>query len=355
VKAQNQEVVLSQAQTRIIPGAAPQTPQPLAAVNQALVVSTGLTAVSAVCGPDGSSTGFLPNGLSFNQITGSQNILSTTGQRINVDQPAPGEYAIVVRSLASKSAEVNIRLTGTGTNWTYHEVLSGSPDGAWLIWLNVQPDLAASKVTDIVPLKKDQKIGHIIETKLALQNATPFATVEAPASSASALPEDSASPAASPSFSTPASTRPASTSVVSTDPVTHPASSPGTGAPPTKTVTSVPSSTPADTKTMDTTKPANTVKPTVKPATSVPNTAVTNTGNTTKPVTTTPVSVEPTSPASSTTPASSTPPATTVKTTAPTKTGTPATGVSNSGGGVSNNTGGSVGGGSGGSSNIVSQ
>jgi FecR protein len=273
VLAQEKEVSLVSQQTQIEPGAAPQPPEPLTTVENTLVVSTGLSAVSTVCDPSGSSTGYLPNGLAINQITGSKNTLFAGGQEINVAQPAPGEYAIIVRSVNQQAVQVNIQLKGPEQGlFVYNEMLNGSADGVWLIRLDISQGSSTPKVA-VEPLG-DNKIEHVVETKLALERAVPFTVSSTPTSNASNVPEVSSTTAVPPPYM-PVETVSPATTVIST-PVISPVTTPpaiSTSSQPTAVVTSGTTTKPAATPNPGiTAKPTDTTKPAVAP------TAVINTG-----------------------------------------------------------------------------
>ena len=274
VLAQEKEVSLVRQQTQIEPGAVPQPPEPLATVENTLVVSTGLSAVSTVCDPSGSSTGYLPNGLAINQITGSKNTLFAGGQEINLAQPAPGEYAIIVRSVNQQAVQVNIQLKGPEQGlFVYNEMLNGSADSVWLIRLDISQGSSAPKVVAVEPLG-DNKIEHVVETKLALERAVPFTVSATPTSNASNVPEVT-SPTVVPPPYMPVETVSPSTTVIST-PVTSPVTIPpviSTSSQPTGIVTPGTTTKPAATPNPGiTAKPTDTTKPAVAP------TAVINTG-----------------------------------------------------------------------------
>jgi hypothetical protein len=108
VTAQNEEVLLSPNQeSTVLPGLPPSLAQIIAPPENKLVVSAGMPAVASVCDPTGASVGFLPSGLSFNQITGAQSTSPAEGtQVVTVPDPRSGEYLVVLRGIAEGTSQL---------------------------------------------------------------------------------------------------------------------------------------------------------------------------------------------------------------------------------------------------------
>ncbi len=102
VSAQGQEVqVPAGQQTMVKPGAAPSMPAPMPPVKNELVFTVGKPAVGLVVDPNGSSTGYLLNGLPLNQISGSQvSSPDSPRQTIRIREPDTGEYTIILHGVA---------------------------------------------------------------------------------------------------------------------------------------------------------------------------------------------------------------------------------------------------------------
>jgi hypothetical protein len=153
------------------------TPQPAPPVKQEFIVSTGLQGIGSVRDPSGASTGYFPDGMSFNQITGSKSVLSPDGQQIWVEEPASGEYVLVVRSLAGEAVPVDIQAKQEGRMvFQYAETLPATAGDGWIIRIRLdarnQPALIG-KVVSLEPLfgKTPEKV---IEPDLAKKRATPI-------------------------------------------------------------------------------------------------------------------------------------------------------------------------------------
>lgn len=111
VTADDEEVfVAANQQTKISKGSKPSKPENIPDPDSEISITiTGLSAGSLV-DPTGSSTGKLPDGTEFNQISGSQ--LSTSGidtQVITVANPKNGNYKIALRNLTESTVYCSIQ------------------------------------------------------------------------------------------------------------------------------------------------------------------------------------------------------------------------------------------------------
>jgi hypothetical protein len=174
VSAQEEKVDLTQQQTEVQPNSAPQPPEPLIKAADRITVSIGVKAIGSITDPFGSSTGYLPSGISFNQITGSTNNLFSNGQQIEVFQPVGGIYSVVVHTLAQEIVPVEIQFKTSGQSpISYNSTLDPAIASIWSMRLDLSNGPPASQEIAMEP-EDDQQIEHVIETALALARAKPF-------------------------------------------------------------------------------------------------------------------------------------------------------------------------------------
>jgi hypothetical protein len=111
VTADDEEVfVAADQQTKVSKGKKPSAPQNTPDPDSEISITiTGLTAGSLV-DPTGSSTGKLPDGTEFNQIPGSQSLMSGLDtQVITVANPKNGNYKIALRNLTGGTVNCSIQ------------------------------------------------------------------------------------------------------------------------------------------------------------------------------------------------------------------------------------------------------
>jgi len=179
VIAQGDEVRLTASyQTEVKVGAVPSTPEKVSPARAELLIVADMPAVCSVRDPTGSSTGYLPSGLSFNQITGSESSLLSSGQQvISIAQPVSGEYVFTLRYTAQETAHFSIRSESGGTVVLEHTgELSSVEGGGWLVRINLNVDgdvLVSSAVVGIEPLG-DVGPEKIVTTDLARERAVPI-------------------------------------------------------------------------------------------------------------------------------------------------------------------------------------
>ncbi len=179
VVAQGEEVYLpASQQTEVAAGTAPSQSTTTPSAETELVITIDMPAVGSVIDPTGSSTGYLPSGLAFNQIPGSQSSSPTEGtQVITIPQPTSGEYTVVLRYVADGTAQFDIQGSSEGgAVYQYaatHEAIEGSE---WLISLNIQVEdgqLIYNSVSNIEPLEGEPP-ESIVGTELAEDAAVPI-------------------------------------------------------------------------------------------------------------------------------------------------------------------------------------
>jgi len=99
IDKQNNEVSVAQDQQLNIQNTlTAAVPENIPEAKNELSLSLSPSGISSVCDPNGAGTGYLPNGISFNQIPKSTVALSANGQIIQIEQPVSGEYTITIRS-----------------------------------------------------------------------------------------------------------------------------------------------------------------------------------------------------------------------------------------------------------------
>jgi len=158
-------------------GAPPSEPQSAPPADTELAIAVSMPAVASVCDPTGSSTGYLPNGFEFNQITGAQSTSPSEGtQVITIPNPVAGAYSLVLRCIADGTIQVNLACLYKGesvfAHASAHEVTAGS---AWLIsfTLLIEGGEFISAVVDhIEPL--NQAPEKIVQTELAETSLVPI-------------------------------------------------------------------------------------------------------------------------------------------------------------------------------------
>jgi hypothetical protein len=174
VSAQEEKVDLTQQQTQVNPDSAPQPPEPLISVGDRLTVSIGVKAIGSITDPFGSSTGYLPSGISFNQITGSINDLFSSGQQIEVIQLVGGIYTVIIHTLGQEIVPINIQLKTAGqAPFSYNGTLDPAIALIWSMRLDLSNGPPVSQQIAAEP-EDDPQIEHVIETALALARAKPF-------------------------------------------------------------------------------------------------------------------------------------------------------------------------------------
>jgi hypothetical protein len=179
VIAQGEEVRLRASyQTEVEAGSAPSIPTRASLPKTELLVTTDLPAVCSIRDPTGSSTGYLPSGVSFNQITASQSSLLSSGRQVtSIVQPVSGEYVLTLRYTAQETARFNVQSRSEGKVVFEHtEELSSVNGAGWLVRINLNVDgdvLVSSRIVAIEPLG-DIGPEKVVTTDLARERAVPI-------------------------------------------------------------------------------------------------------------------------------------------------------------------------------------
>ncbi len=178
VAAQGEEVYLPGGQqTQVEAGMVPS--QPIAAPDPKaeLVITIDMPAVGSISDPTGSSTGYLPSGLSYNQITESQTSSPYDGtQLITIAEPVAGEYIVILRYITEGLAHFSIQGKSDGeVTFTYVGEWGAEEESGWLISLNLQIEeglIVNGMISGIEPLG-DETPENLVEVELAGEIVVP--------------------------------------------------------------------------------------------------------------------------------------------------------------------------------------
>lgn len=157
VTALDEEVNVSAGQeVKVELGAAPPQPGPITPAENELVITVTKPAVASVCDPTGSSTGYLPSGIAFNQISGSKSTSPVGSQVITIADPLAGEYKVVLRCVEDGTSQFVLKgMSGGETIFTHTSEYEVTDDSEWLVRFNVEVKggrLSGITVNDIEPL-----------------------------------------------------------------------------------------------------------------------------------------------------------------------------------------------------------
>ena len=179
VVAQGEEVYLpASQQTQVDAGTAPSQPAAVTGDGAELIITVDMPAIASVTDPTGSSTGYLPSGLSFNQISGSQSSSLPEGsQVITIPQPVSGEYIVTLRYITEGEAFFSIHgESGGEAAFEYTGNYGAESESGWLIRINLQVDdglIVGSEVSGVEPLG-DEAPEKIVETEFTNEGAAPI-------------------------------------------------------------------------------------------------------------------------------------------------------------------------------------
>ena len=276
IDKQNNEVSVAQDhQLNIQNTLAAAVPENIPTVKSELSLSLGPDGVCSVSDPTGASTGYLLNGISFNQIPNSNATLSINGQSIQIETPVSGVYTITVRSTIPEDMVLAIQLIQNNqTVYQQNVTLPAVTGSDWAVLLDLSNPANIAQNADIVSFAPvTGKIpATVVQMPLAIQRATAIAVIKTTTNTGSA--------AAGITKTTPATNTGPAVSAATTTTKPSPAETvPPTAVPP---VTSA-------TGTMTTKPPVVTVPPiAVTTITTTPATTTTTTTTTTAPSAVTP-------------------------------------------------------------------
>ncbi len=183
VSGQNEEVFLPAGQEASVEyGASPSEPRPIAPADSELLITAGMPAVASVCDPTGSSTGYLPDGFAFNQITGAQSTSPSAGvQVITIPNPVSGEYSVVLRCIADGTSQLNITYLSEGESvFTHASAYEITGSSEWLIPIQLEVSdgqLISATVRDIEPLG-ERAPEKLVRTEIVEASLVPIETPE---------------------------------------------------------------------------------------------------------------------------------------------------------------------------------
>lgn len=157
VTALDGEVTVSAGQeVKIKPKTAPPQPHSITPADNELFITVTRPAVASVCDPTGSSTGYLPNGIAFNQISGSKSTSPVGSQVITIPDPLAGEYKVVLRCVDDGTTQFILKgMSGGEAVFTHEAAYEVTDDSEWLIKFNLEFQdgrLTGVTASDIEPL-----------------------------------------------------------------------------------------------------------------------------------------------------------------------------------------------------------
>jgi hypothetical protein len=179
VGAQGQEVDVSAGQTTSADvGVPPAQPSPMPAADSQLMITVSMPAVASVSDPTWSSTGYLPTGLGFNQIAGSQSTSPVEGdQVITIEGPVAGLYNIILRGVGDGVTTVTVEgLSGGETVFRQEGSYDISTGGKWLLGIRTELDdglISSVSVGDLLPLG-DWAPENVVTTELQETSLEPI-------------------------------------------------------------------------------------------------------------------------------------------------------------------------------------
>jgi len=199
VLAQGEEVYLpANSQSRVEVGESPSKPVSAPGPKAELIISFDTPAVGSVNDPIGASTGYLPNGFTYNQITGSRSSSPSEGtQVLTIPQPVTGEYMVILRYVSPGTAHYKIQCKVEGkVVFEYSGVNESEDDGGWVIHLDLQVadgKITSSEVSKVEPLE-DEGPEKIVVTKSAKEKSVPIKPVTKPEGDRGKPEEDKGKP-----------------------------------------------------------------------------------------------------------------------------------------------------------------
>jgi len=179
VTAEGEAVRLTKNQlTEVDPGRPPSESRILPQAETELIVTSELPLVIAVLDPTGASTGFLPSGLSFNQIKDSEAARDPHGRQvISIQEPIAGEYKIILRPVTTGSAMVGLITKSEGTIISnIRRQISLKDRNGLLVHLDLVTEsgsIVGSVITGLEPIS-DRLLEKVVATELAQERAVPF-------------------------------------------------------------------------------------------------------------------------------------------------------------------------------------
>ncbi|MFC2045065.1 FecR domain-containing protein [Chloroflexota bacterium] len=167
--------LLADQQTTVNVGMAPALPVAGEDTLNRLLIAVELPGVCSVGDPNGLSTGYLPNGVSFNQIKGSLAELLPDGrQSITIPQLQDGRYLLAIRNAGRQPIRLNIQaISEDGVVLNYKDEIGGTGDGNIIVCLNIAIEgskIINAEIIDIKPLA-DSAPERLVVTRLAIERA----------------------------------------------------------------------------------------------------------------------------------------------------------------------------------------
>jgi len=179
VAVQEEVYVPAGHEVSVEPGAAPADLRPVAPSESEFVVTVGMPAVASVVSPNGASTGYLPNGVYFNQIAGSTSSNPCDGdQVIRIAWPAKGIYHVILRGIGDGLSNVTLQYVSGGEELFSlegaYEIASGRQlEMAVLLESSGDGPVQAYLLSDLAPLG-DQVFEKVVTPRASLDHYKPI-------------------------------------------------------------------------------------------------------------------------------------------------------------------------------------
>ncbi len=161
VAGQGEEVFIPPSQqTRVEKGTEPSEPVPQDIPKSQLRINIAMPAAGSVTDPTGASTGRMPDGFAYNQITGSLSLITSDNiHLIQIPDPITGEYIISLRFDDPQATRFTIQYLSEGEVISEHiGKLMPIREKEWQIRINLRVEdgvIVAAEFGDIKPIRDD--------------------------------------------------------------------------------------------------------------------------------------------------------------------------------------------------------
>jgi hypothetical protein len=157
VSAEGQAVLVSEGQqTTVRSGAAPSIPAPTPPAENELLFTVDAAVAGRIVSPGGASTGFLPDGSSVNQISGSRIFsLDDSSQMILIPEPDEGEYSVVLSGDVGATGTYSIEGFSGGES-TFVQTGSGNITSEEGLVLRLHLDVLDGLMKGVTALTSDE-------------------------------------------------------------------------------------------------------------------------------------------------------------------------------------------------------
>lgn len=157
VSAGGEAVLVSEGQqTTVREGASPYIPAPTPPAESELLFTVDASVAGRIVGPGGSSTGFLPDGSTVNQISGSRIFsLDDSSQMILIPEPEKGEYSLVLSGDVGATGTYSLEGFSGGER-TFEQTASGNITSEGNLVLQLHLDVIDGLVRGAEALTSDE-------------------------------------------------------------------------------------------------------------------------------------------------------------------------------------------------------